>query len=211
MKNDKGEVLPFATILETGTRNATKADGEGFFSIKIKEGSQITVSAVGGEPVTMTPGAGAITVTLKSTGQLSEVVVSTTLGIQRQKKELGYATTKVGAAELTQAKPIGVATGLQGKVSGLNVTTVNNGVFADVKINLRGIRSLLGDNNPMLILDGVPTPIGFLSSINPNDIQEVNIIKGTSGTAIYGPDGRNGAIVITTKKGTPKRFIKRLK
>jgi TonB-linked SusC/RagA family outer membrane protein len=202
VKNDKGEVLPFATILETGTRNATKADGEGFFSIKIKEGSQITVSAVGGEPVTLTPGAGAINVTLKSTGQLQEVVVSTTLGIQRQKKELGYATTKVGGAELTQAKPVGVATGLQGKVSGLNVTTVNNGVFADVKINLRGIRSITGDNNPMLLIDGVPTPIGYLSSINPNDIQEVNIIKGTSGTAIYGPDGRNGAIVITTKKGT---------
>ncbi len=202
VKNDKGEVLPFATILETGTRNATRADGEGFFSIKIKEGSQITVSAVGGEPVTLAPGAGTITVTLKSTGQLQEVVVSTTLGIQRQKKELGYATTKVGGAELTQAKPVGVATGLQGKVSGLNITTVNNGVFADVKINLRGIRSILGDNNPMLILDGVPTPRGYLSSINPNDIQEVNIIKGTSGTAIYGPDGRNGAIVITTKKGT---------
>lgn len=202
VKNDKGDPLPFATILETGTRNATKADENGLFSIKIKDNGQLTISATGSETKTITPGPGAVNVVLTSTGQLQEVVVSTSLGVQRQKKELGYATAKVGAAELTQAKPIGVATGLQGKVSGLNVTTINNGVFADVKINLRGIRSITGDNNPMLLLDGVPTPIGYLSSINPNDIQEVNIIKGTSGTAIYGPDGRNGAIVITTKKGT---------
>jgi TonB-linked SusC/RagA family outer membrane protein len=91
---------------------------------------------------------------------------------------------------------------LQGKVSGLNVTSINNGVFADVKINLRGIRSLTGDNNPMLLLDGIQTAIGFLSSINPNDIQDVTILKGSSAASIYGPDGRNGVIVVTTKKGT---------
>lgn len=89
---------------------------------------------------------------------------------------------------------------MQGKVSGLNITSVNNGVFEDVKINLRGIRSLLGNNNPMLLLDGVPMGIGFLSSLNPNDIEDVNVLKGTSAAAIYGPDAVNGVIVVTTKK-----------
>ena len=102
---------------------------------------------------------------------------------------------------MTQAAPVNVANGLQGKVSGLNVTSVNNGVFSDVKINLRGIRSLTGNNNPMLLLDGVPTPISYLSSLNPNDIADVTILKGSSGAAVYGPDARNGVIVVTTRKG----------
>ena len=89
-----------------------------------------------------------------------------------------------------------------GKVSGLNIQTVNNGVFADTRITLRGIRSLTGNNQPMLVVDGVPISLGYISSINPNDIADVTILKSASSTAIYGPDGVNGAIVITTKKGT---------
>ncbi|MCH5717070.1 TonB-dependent receptor plug domain-containing protein [Niabella hibiscisoli] len=79
----------------------------------------------------------------------------TALGIQRPPKSLGYATAKVDAEVLTQGKAVNVANGLQGKVSGLNITTINSGVFEEVKINLRGIRSLLGSNDPMLLLDGV--------------------------------------------------------
>jgi len=132
-------------------------------------------------------------------------VVITSLGVARQAKELGYSTTKVKATELTQAKTINLQNGLTGKVSGLNIQTVNNGVFADTRITLRGIRSLTGNNQPMLILDGVPISLGYINSINPNDILDVTILKSASATAIYGPDGANGALVITTKRGNKNK------
>jgi TonB-linked SusC/RagA family outer membrane protein len=206
VRDDKGEPIAFATILETGTQNATKADAGGNFSIKIKEGSKLTISSTGFDPSTVTPGAGFQSFSLKTRStEMQEVVVTTALGISRQSKEIGYSTAKVKATELTQAKVVNLQNGLTGKVSGLNVNTTNNGVFADTRITLRGIRSLTGNNQPMLVLDGVPLALGFLNSINPNDIADVTILKSSSATAIYGPDGVNGAIVVTTKRGNKAR------
>ncbi|MBL7738592.1 MAG: SusC/RagA family TonB-linked outer membrane protein [Chitinophagaceae bacterium] len=208
VRDDKGEPIAFATVQETGTQNATKADVNGNFSIKIKEGSQITVSSTGFDPVTVSASAGFQTVTLKTRAtEMQEVVVTTALGIARQSKEIGYSTAKVKAAELTQAKVVNLQNGLTGKVSGLSIATTNAGVFADTRIILRGIRSLTGNNQPMLVLDGVPLALGFLNSINPNDILDVNILKSSSATAIYGPDGVNGAIVVTTKRGNKARPV----
>jgi TonB-linked SusC/RagA family outer membrane protein len=206
VRDDKGEPIAFATILETGTQNATKADAGGNFSIKIKEGSKLTISSTGFDPVTVTPSAGFQSFSLKTRStEMQEVVVTTALGISRQSKEIGYSTAKVKATELTQAKVVNLQNGLTGKVSGLNVATTNNGVFADTRITLRGIRSLTGNNQPMLVLDGVPLALGFLNSINANDIADVTILKSSSATAIYGPDGVNGAIVVTTKRGNKAR------
>jgi TonB-linked SusC/RagA family outer membrane protein len=202
VRDEKGDPIPFATIVEAGnTNNGTKADAAGNFSLKVKDGAQLTISAAGYDPVTTA--AGAATYSLKTrTTEMQEVVVTTALGIQRQSKEIGYSTAKVKASELTAARPTNLQNGLTGKVSGLNVTTVNSGVFADTRITLRGIRSLTGNNQPMLILDGVPLSLGYLSSINPNDVADVTILKSASATGIYGPDGANGAIVITTKRGS---------
>jgi TonB-dependent SusC/RagA subfamily outer membrane receptor len=90
---------------------------------------------------------------------------------------------------------------LNGKVSGLNISTVNSGVFENAKINIRGIRSLTGNNQPMLVVDGSPTPLGYLSSIPPDDVQSLTVLKSAASAAIYGPDAVNGVIVITTKRG----------
>lgn len=208
VRDEKGEPIPFATVVETGTQNATKADVSGNFSLKIKEGSQLTISSSGYESFTVVPGAGLQDYTLKTrTTEMQEVVVTTALGIQRQSKEIGYSTAKVKATELTQAKVVNLQNGLTGKVSGLNVSTTNSGVFGDTRITLRGIRSLTGNNQPMLVLDGVPLSLGFLTSINPNDIQEVTILKSSSATAVYGPDGVNGAIVVVTKRGNKSRPV----
>ncbi|HEV7781544.1 MAG TPA: VIT domain-containing protein [Chitinophagaceae bacterium] len=129
----------------------------------------------------------------------TEVVV-TALGQTRQSRELGYSVQKVTAAELTQSKVVNVQNALTGKISGLNVSTINSGVFGDTRITLRGIRSLTGNNQPMLVLDGVPVDLRFINSINPNSISDVTILKSAAATAIYGPDGANGALVIQTKK-----------
>lgn len=201
--DDAGQPVAGASVIIKGTTLGASASAEGNFSINAKTGDVLVISATnfGTREVTVGAQNSVSAVLNRSTGFMDEVVV-TALGITRQRKELGYATAKVDNAELIQAKPLNVASGLQGKVSGLNITTVNNSVFSDVKINLRGIRSLTGNNNPMLLLDGVQVALSYLSSINPNDIQDVTILKGSSGAGVYGPEARNGVIVVTTKKGS---------
>ncbi len=200
VRDNQGNPIPFATVTEAGTRNAVQADANGAFTIKVADNARLAVSATGYTAQTIEV-ANAETISLvRSEQQLQEVVV-TALGQARQAKELGYSTAKVKATELTQASPVNLQNGLTGKVSGLNINTTNNGVFAQTRITLRGIRSLTGNNQPMLVLDGIPLGLGFLSSINPNDIADVTVLKSSSATSIYGPDGVNGAIVVTTKKG----------
>jgi hypothetical protein len=75
-------------------------------------------------------------------------------------------------------------------MSGVNITTVNSGVFEESRINLRGIRSLTGNNQPLLVVDNIPTPLTFMSTLNPTDVQEVTVLKGASAAAIYGPMGK---------------------
>ena len=201
--DDKGEFLPGASVRIKGTRTGVAADNNGQYRILAKTGDVLVVSGAGFETTEATVGAGnTVNITVKTTVVAGTEVVVTALGLNRQPKELGYSVSKVKATELTQAKSVNLQNGLTGKVSGLNVQTVNNGVFADTRITLRGIRSLTGNNQPMLILDGVPISLGYLSSINPNDITDVTILKSASATAIYGPDGANGALVVTTKKGS---------
>ncbi|MBN8674829.1 MAG: SusC/RagA family TonB-linked outer membrane protein [Chitinophagales bacterium] len=201
--DEKGDPLPGASVRIKGTRTGVAADNNGQFRIQAKTGDVLVVSGAGLKETEATIGAGN-SVTIAVTREVisgTEVVV-TSLGVSRQSKEIGYSTAKVKASELTQAKVVNLQNGLTGKVSGLNVQTVNSGVFGDTRITLRGIRSLTGNNQPMLIVDGVPISLGYLNSINPNDITDVTILKSASSTAIYGPDGANGAIVVSTKRGS---------
>ena len=138
---------------------------------------------------------------LNQTQQLREVVVTTSLGIKHTERELGYATATVTSKELTQTDVTNIANGLTAKVSGLAVYTLDNGVDPNVSMVLRGNRSLEGNNNALIVLDGVPMPGGMLSSINPNDVSDVTVLKGASAAALYGSEASNGAIVITTKRG----------
>ncbi|MEL7656489.1 MAG: SusC/RagA family TonB-linked outer membrane protein, partial [Bacillota bacterium] len=199
--DDAGEPVIGATIQVKGTAQGTVTDIDGNFTLTAPANGTLVISYVGyrTQEVAVTPNPRVVLV--QDTELLEEVVV-TALGIQRQKRSLGYSTVNIDADELNQAKSLSVATGLQGKVAGLNISSLNSGVFEDVKINLRGIRSLTGSNNPMLLLDGVPVGLGLLNSLNPNDVESINVLKGTSAAAIYGPDARNGVIVVTTKVGT---------
>lgn len=134
-------------------------------------------------------------------GLLLEEVVVTALGITKQARETGYSVTTIKNDDLTQAKVTNLQNGLVGKVAGLQVSTVNNGVNADTRIVLRGIRSLLGNNQALLVVDGTPVALNFINSINPNDVASVNVLKGANAAALYGPEGVNGVIVVNTKKG----------
>ncbi len=201
---EDGVPIPGVSVTVKGTTNGTQTGADGKFTLSVPASAKtLTFSFIGYGTLDMSiPSDGVVNAVLSSDmKQLNEVVV-TALGIQRQKRELGYATTSVSGAEVNKARPVNIANGLQGKVSGLNITSQNSGVFEDVKINLRGIRSLLGNNSPLLLVDGVQVPLNYLSSLNPNDIDSYNILKGANSAAIYGPDAVNGVIVITTKKGT---------
>ena len=201
VKSDRGESVPNATVTELGTNNAVKADASGNFKISIKDKGQLSVTATGFNAKVFTVAGNNTTLIIAtSEAQMQEVVV-TALGIQKQPRQLGYSTAKIGGKEVTAAKAVNIQNGLTGKVSGLNIATVNNGVFADTRITLRGIRSLTGNNQPLLVVDGVPVALGFLNRINPNDVDDINILKGASAASLYGPDGVNGVIIVKTKRG----------
>lgn len=202
VKDDKGDPIPFASVTIKGTNKGTTTDANGNFRIEAKTGDVLLITAVGSKEREVAVGSSsAYNVSLEKTGALQEVVV-TALGVSKQPKELGYSVARVKSAELTQAKVTNLQNGLVGKVSGLNVSTVNNGVFANTRIVLRGIRSLTGNNQPLLVVDGSPISLGFINSINPNDVENVNVLKGANAAALYGPEGVNGVIVVTTKKGS---------
>jgi TonB-linked SusC/RagA family outer membrane protein len=209
VKDNAGDPIPFASIKIKGSNTGISADENGFFRITVPANTSLEISAVGSEPQTLTlPTTGdVLNVTLTRTSDLRAVVVTTSLGIKRQAKELGYAATSINNKTLTQAKAVNVQQALNGKVSGVSVATINSGVFENAKINIRGIRSLTGNNQPMLLVDGAPTPLGFLSSIPPDDIQDVTVLKSAASAAIYGPDAVNGVIVVTTKRGNNNRLM----
>ncbi len=201
VRDETGAPIPFATIAESGSKHSATADVNGFYTIAINPGASLLISAAGYTKTTLQPDGADGSVSLKrGSGNLTEVVV-TALGVPKASKELGYATADISNKTLTQAKSVGIAQALNGKVSGLNISTVNSGVFENAKINIRGIRSLTGNNQPMLVVDGAPTPLGYLSSIPPDDVQDVTILKSAASAAIYGPDAVNGVIILTTKKG----------
>ncbi|MEO8110293.1 MAG: SusC/RagA family TonB-linked outer membrane protein [Ginsengibacter sp.] len=206
VRDDAGAPVPFATVAETGTRNATTADQNGNFTIRMRGSGTLTFTATGFNGVKVTPAEGAVTAKLvRNNAELSTVTI-TGYGIKRDPKSLGTSVAKIDNKELTQGKVTNIATGLSGKVSGLQITNTNSSVNQDTRITLRGNRSILGNNEALVVIDDIVMSRDqggtLLSQLNPNDVETVSILKGGSASAIYGSDGSNGVIIVTTKKGT---------
>ena len=207
LKDDRGNPIPFATITERGTKNAVQADLNGGFLIKVAANAQLLITAQGYNDRQVAAGEDLSAIVLeRNMVNLENVIVTTALGQRRQAKELGYASASLTNKTINQGKAVNVQQALNGKVSGLSVTTTNTSVFENAKINIRGIRSLTGNNQPMLVVDGSPTPLSFLASIPPGDIQDLTVLKSAASAAIYGPDAVNGAILVTTKRGTGNKL-----
>jgi TonB-linked SusC/RagA family outer membrane protein len=204
IRNEKDDPVPFATIIIKGKKVGYSADGDGIFAMPNNtKGATLIISAAGYVPKEFVLGDESIytvTLTSKGTTQLNEVVV-TALGVKRQPRELGVSTASIKSEELTQAKIINLATGLSAKVAGLQVNLVNNGINPDVRIVSRGNHSLQGDNQVLVVVDGIPVSSSFLSSINPNDVENVTLLKGPGASALYGIEAANGVMQVTTKKG----------
>ncbi|OAV68497.1 Outer membrane receptor for ferrienterochelin and colicins [Bacteroidales bacterium Barb4] len=199
----KEDDLPVAgaAVLVKGSSKGTITDIDGNFSIaNVPQNATLVVSFIG-QKTTEVAAAANLRILLDSDTQLLNEVVITALGIQRQAKEVGYATAKITADELNVSKGTNATSALIGKVSGLQVTTQSANLDGDVRVNLRGSRSFKGDNSALLVLDGVQTPLSYLQSLNPNDIENVSVLKGAGAAALYGSDAANGVLYVSTKQG----------
>ncbi|HYJ38588.1 MAG TPA: TonB-dependent receptor plug domain-containing protein, partial [Chitinophagaceae bacterium] len=200
--DDVGNPIPFSTITIKGSKLGVAADASGNFRITAKSGDVLVVSATNFDPIEITVGSDdVINLSLvRKAGMIEEVVV-TAQGIRKKPREIGYAYAKVANQDLTVGRSPQLAQALSGKVSGLAIYNVNNSVDPQVKIILRGYRSLTGNNEALLVIDGMPTSQTSLALLNPNDIENVTVLKGGQAATLYGSDGVNGAIIVTTKKG----------
>lgn len=219
--------VPFATITEKGVKNAVSADAEGRFSIKVKAGAILLVSATGFTSQEVNASNASTIVLKKGQSELIEEVVVTALGLKRSRNDLGYAAQTVNADELTKASQTDALKALSGKVAGVQITSSTGTPGGASYIQLRGANSITGDNQPLFVIDGVPVDNGQNYSgdpadgtnnvlfgttntnrgadINPNDIENITVLKGPAAAALYGIGAANGAIIITTKTGKPGR------
>ncbi len=200
-----GAGLPGVTVLVRGTSNGTSTNADGTYSLNVPEGSTLVFSYVGFKTQEVAVGStGTINVTLAVDEQkLSEVVV---VGYGTQERgSITGAVSSVNSAELIRQPTADVSQAIQGKVSGVTITSNGGapGGAAGTSIRIRGITSA-GNNNPLYVVDGFPLPDrgdSQLNAISPNDIESVDILKDASATAIYGVRAANGVVIITTKRG----------
>ena len=235
--NDRSP-LTGASVLEKGTANGTVTGIDGTFSLKLsKVPATLEVSFIGFEKkqVAITDAQSGMSISLSEDAALNEVVV-TALGIERSAKSLGYATSKVNGDELSINRTPNPLNALTGKIAGVSISGLGTGPAGTSKIRIRGQSSISGQNNPLIVVNGVPidnTNFGTnpgnsgsdnsiavratggggntsdggdgLSSINPDDIESMTVLKGAAASALYGSRAKDGVIMITTKtRGTGK-------
>jgi TonB-linked SusC/RagA family outer membrane protein len=222
ISNPRGEPLSFATVNVKGTRTTVVADNEGAFQIKAVAGQTLVISATSyttlqyhvshltDNVIVLQPGA----------ASLNEVVV-VALGQSKSKAKVGYSTATFNTDMINKVAPVSMMDGLEGKVAGADISNVSGTPGGSTKVILRGYGVIGGgDNQPLYVIDGIPlsdasvniggaggngpalTDYGNgMTDVNPNDIESITVLKGTSAASLYGSTAKNGAILITTKKG----------
>lgn len=217
--------IPFVNIVAAGTNNGTTTDIDGRFQLNISTGSEALVFSFMGyiTDTVAINNSNTVNVYLKEAVETLDEVVVTALGIKRSKKALGYAVQEVRGDDLQVTKDPSVINQLAGKVAGLSISSTNSGSGSSSRIILRGNNSFLGDNNALIVVDGVPVENNTISNaedtwggrdygngisdINPDDIESISVLKGAGASALYGSRAANGVILITTKKGSKKKGI----
>ena len=214
--DENGVPLPGATVLVQGTSNGVSTDFDGNYSISASQGDTLVFSFVGYSSQSVVVGSSStVNVSLEPDNALEEVVV-TALGVQRNTKALGYSVTNVEGDEISANPSTNAINALQGKVAGVNITGGAMGAKGSSRVVIRGSSSLTGNNQPLYVVDGITinnnnlgaagmwggTDFGDgISSINPDDVASVTVLKGGAAAALYGSRASNGVIIITTKNG----------
>lgn len=206
----KGDGLPMpgVSVKVSGTTIGTQTNANGQYTLRLPAGSKsIEFSFIGFSPLTANVGTeNQINVSLSPTDrQLTEVIV-TAAGLASSRKSLGTAVTTIKASQLTEAKATNIAAGLQGKVPGIQINSTSGGTNPNYRVVLRGMRSLTGNNEALIVLDNVIVPNSVLGNLNPEDVEDVQVLQGASAAALYGSDASNGALIIRTKKGKKGRM-----
>lgn len=217
--SDDGAPCPGVSVVVKGTTVGAATNIDGKYEVAVPaNATTLTFSFVGYETIDVEiAGRTVIDVVLKSTSVEMEEVVVTAMGISREKKALGYAVQDVSSKELTKGASTNLATALQGKVSGVEITPSSGMPGASSKMTIRGSRSFTGNNTPLYVVDGMPisstadistgnsvTGTDYANramDIDPNDIESINILKGQAASALYGMRASNGVVVIVTKSG----------
>ena len=226
--SDDGEPITGASILVQGTKTGTVTDVDGNFQLTAPEGSELKVSYLGMKTKNVKVAAN-LKIVLQSDNRTLDDVVVTALGVSREKKALGYSVSEVKGSDLIKSRG-GVSNpvnALQGKVAGLQISSSSGSMGGSSKIIIRGASSLSGNNQPLFVVDGVPiegtdynsTEVGssdanstargaggydygnLVQDINPDDIENISVLKGAAASALYGSRASNGVIMITTKRG----------
>ncbi|MDW7692285.1 SusC/RagA family TonB-linked outer membrane protein [Flammeovirgaceae bacterium SG7u.111] len=229
IKDNAGEMLPGVSVLVKGTTLGTVTDLDGKYKLTVPETAQTLIYSYVGfasQEVEISSQTSINVILLEDVEQLDEVIV-TALGIEREKKALGYAVQEVQGEDLTEARESNLVNSLAGRVAGVHITNGSNGVGATSRITIRGESSLAGDNQPLFVVDGIPinnstdartTSKNIASNmaidygngaaaINPDDIETISVLKGANATALYGSRAANGVVLVTTKSGKGKKGI----
>jgi TonB-linked SusC/RagA family outer membrane protein len=217
VSDNSGMPLPGVSVLVKGTRTGTQTDFDGKYSIKASTSQVLVFSYIGMKSQEVSAATTSVNVKLKDDSvELEGVVVTTAIGIKREKKSLGYASTTLNSEELNKSSQGNIADALKGKVAGVTVSSASTDPGASSGVIIRGFSSLYGNNQPLYVVDGIPINNGSTYSdslsggydfgrgsgdINPEDIETMSILKGGAATALYGSRGASGVIIITTKKG----------
>ena len=218
-----GEPMFGAVAFVVGTTNSSPIDFDGNFELRnVEKGATIRVTLMGYKCDDQVWKGGTLKFVMKEESTALDEIVVTAMGIMRKEKSLTYATQLIKADELLKAPDANIANSLEGKVSGITITPSAGGAGGASKIVLRGNKSIMGENAPLIVVDGVPMTNSIrgqvsdaanitysnssegsdpLSMINPDDIESMNVLKGANAAALYGSRAANGVIMITTKKG----------
>lgn len=219
-----GEPLIGASVIEKGTNNGVITDVDGNFTLTVPADATLSIAYMGYATreihLAKRKKQGDLRVTLREDSQQLKEVVVTAMGIKKDTKRLGYAVSTIESDEIVKAGATNFASAMYGKAPGIRITQTQGGSAGAVSINVRGLTSITGNNQPLIILDGVPIRNGGtgkstdfaefgndgqirsngLVDINPEDIESVSVLKGASATALYGSEAANGAVVITSKR-----------
>ncbi|KIA85338.1 SusC/RagA family TonB-linked outer membrane protein [Flavobacterium sp. AED] len=228
VSDNAGLPLPGVSVLVKGTKSGTQTDFDGKYSIKATPSQVLVFSYIGMKSQEAAASSSTVNVKLASGALELEGVVVTALGIKREKKSLGYATQEIKAADLTSGAGSGnFINELSGKVAGVSIKR-NNNFGGSSSIISRGVKSLTGNNEMLIVIDGMPINNSNVNSstgsqsggggntydygnaamdINPDDIESINVLKGAAASALYGYLGGNGVVMITTKKGKSKKGL----
>jgi TonB-linked SusC/RagA family outer membrane protein len=218
VKDSTGLALPGVSVVVKGTTTGTQTNVQGEYTLNAKAGDVLVFSFIGYNSQEVTVGEQRLIniILHENTRRLNEVVV-TALGIRRESRSLTYGVQTVGGDELTKVPQASLVNSLQGKVAGAQITQSASGVGGSTKVVLRGNKSINGDNNALYVIDGIPMPRNesgqlpnvfggqdrgdAIENLNPDDVESITVLPGSSSAALYGSQGANGVILITTKKG----------